>query len=199
MQQTPVIEIPTEPITFSVTLWAGRRLGPAELEVTRSGLRLRCKYKSSAPPDGILDVSWNNVRELKDRVRHDHIFVANFGKELVITVRIKDATPDRIASLADVFDRLPPEISAFRCPACSGAVFNNICKDCGKAFTAEVRTGGAKRTALGGLLLGFGLLLTISTYNSAGGTVVVFWGMMLIGAYYLVTGLLRLLFGVRAS
>jgi hypothetical protein len=200
MQQTPVIEIPTEPLSFHVTLWANiRRLGPAELEVTRSGLRLRCKYKSVAPPDGILEVPWSNLRELKNWLRDDRSFVANFGDEFVITVNVKDATPDRITSLSGVFDRLPPEISASRCPSCSGPVLNDICRDCGKSFIKEQRTKGSKRIAVGGLLLGVGLLLTISTYNSAGGTVVVFYGMMLVGAYYLVTGLLRLVFGVRAS
>jgi uncharacterized membrane protein len=200
MSQKPTIEFPMEPLIFKVALWSGRRLGPGVLEVNKSGMFLSSKWKSSLPPDGKTDVTWNDLRELKNKLRESQRFVANFGRnDLVLTVKLKEENEDRLLALASLFDQLPPETSSLRCPACSGPVVNNVCRDCGKSYTTEQRRKGFALLLAGIVLIGTGIILTASSHNSSSGTVFVFYGLMLAGLYPFVIGLIRLLFGVRAS
>lgn len=200
MSQKPTIEFPMEPLIFKVALWSGRRLGPGELEVNKSGMFLRSKWKSSLPPDGKINVAWNDLRELKNKLRERQRFVANFGmNDLVLTVILKEETEARIVALATLFDNLPSETFSLRCPACSGPVVDNVCRDCGKSYTTEQRRKGFALLFAGIALTGTGIILTASSYSPSSGTVFVFYGLVLAGLYPLVIGLIRVFFGVRAS
>lgn len=200
MSDPPRNELRVVPITIPVELRAGiRRLGAAQLEVTQSGLRFRARWKSVFPPEGVLETPWPQLRELKNQLGEARRFTANFGGELTLTVLLKEAAPEAVEALGRIFSQLSPEATALRCPACSGPVESNVCKACGKSYTEEHRTKGLQQLLLGGFLLLVGVTLTAASAGGRSSVVTVFWGMMLLGAYFVVIGLIRLFSGRPAS
>jgi hypothetical protein len=192
------INVDIEPTTFRASSPSvfGGKAGNLSLEVDREGFRLINK-KGNA----ISTVAWYELEELKNEIRDKGQFlylgtVFTGGVDVKTRVRI-GVEPDERERLAEIFDKLPQDVFGRKCPDCGGSVVDNVCKNCGQSFSGQQRRKGMKMTMIGSIVFVLGILLTYATYSPSSGSVWVFYGAILIGAGWVIAGLIALMFGKR--
>jgi polyferredoxin len=84
-----------------------------------------------------------------------------------------------------------------KCSDCGGAVVDNVCKNCGQSFTGQQRRKGLKFILIGSILVVAGIVLSYATYNPSSGSMWLFYGPIVLGAFFIVGGLIALIFGTR--
>jgi hypothetical protein len=191
-------------------------LGKGEMEVSKEGITLRLrKTMQVGKGQYILQVPWENLRELKDRVQDKGHFVVNFGVvaqvegSKILGGDDSDEVALKVKVLAEgrefmerLFAAIPEEAYCERCPECSGAVMNGVCRSCGEDVREAYRKKGLMTMAVGvGLfVLGGGIsLVTYQSASSKGGTYFVFYGLMFVGVAAVVKGLAMTVTGRRVD
>ncbi len=203
--QNPEIRLDIQPLTLdvSVFLTGGGRSGSgkATLTLTETGMYLQPVSKGSMlnrlEPLGVL---WGDVRELRSRKKQ---YVANVGvgradtgrDDIILRFTLTGKSRERIDRLQDVLNRLPALASARRCPICSGPVVKDICQNCGKSFSLYQRKKGLKYLFAGVLFSVAGISIAASSAKGSEGGVLA----VLLGAVFIIFGLIRLLFGTRTG
>ena len=194
------INIDIEPTSFDANSLNpfGGRVSKLTLEIDREGFRLINKKGRT-----VSTVLWIELEELKNEIREKGRFsyrgMINNGLNEVralMRVGLGDDPAER-ERLAAIFDKLPHDVFGRKCPDCGGSVVDNVCKNCGQTFTGQQRRKGMKMIMIGGIVFALGIILTYATYNPSSGSVWVFYGAILIGAGWLVAGLIALVFGKR--
>jgi hypothetical protein len=194
------IKLDIEPQSFEAGLIGplGNSVSKVRIEVNSSGFKILTKKDTVHS-----ECAWSQLREMKNYIRSKGRFsyfgtIHTWGGDLeqVIRVGLKGGQSER-ERLAGVFDKLPPDVSARKCPECSGPVIDDTCRDCGKSFTGQNRAKGLRRIAIGAAMLVIGIALTSASYKSSTGEATVFIGLILVGTAWIIAGLVGLLFGVR--
>ncbi|HEY8203745.1 MAG TPA: hypothetical protein VIF81_03375 [Pyrinomonadaceae bacterium] len=174
----------------------GWHLGKVTLQLDHEGIHLINKKGKTYST-----TNWADVEDLRNNVRQTGRFayrgkVQNAFNEVQMFMRFAINDGDR-EKLAQMFDKLPPDVFGQKCPGCGGVVVDNMCKSCGETFTGQQRRKGIRLMMVGSVVLLIGILLTYATYNAQSGAVFVFYGAMLIGAGMVIGGLIGLIFGAR--
>ena len=201
------IKLDIVPVTFEVMagLRGGQSAGGrATLTVNQSGMYLQWE-KEGTPlnPRNPFGVLWGDLRELK---RGKKRFSANIGirktaefasGDIILRFILMEESRAKIGQLRSVFEKLPAQAFSRRCPKCSGPVVKDICGNCGNSFSSHQRRKGIRYLVLGALLTmaGIGLFPVLS--ESA--LWLIFVGLIVFGVVFLISGIIRLIFGIRAG
>src|SRR5215813_9259959 len=192
------IKLEIEPTTFraySPSVFGGRS-GDMTLEVTPEGFQLLNKKGKE-----VSAAAWHELEDVKNTIREKGHFIYRGNLSLatgttITRIRI-GVDPNQREQLAQIFDKLPPDLLGHKCGSCGGPIVDNVCKKCGETFSGQQRRKGLRMMAIGAVIFLLGILITYATYNSQSGTVFVFYGAILIGAGLMFGGLIGLLFGKR--
>jgi hypothetical protein len=203
--QSQEIKLNIQPLIVDVSIFVSggghNESGKASLTVNETGMYLQPLSQGWAfnrlKPMGIL---WADVRELHPRKKQ---YVANVGvgrtdtgrTDIILRFSLLKTSQDRKDTLQSVFDQLPAQASARRCPTCSGPVVNDICQNCGKSFRFYQRKRGLYFLIIGGLFVIFGIGFASSGTKTpeAGILAAIF------GAVMIIFGLIRVIFGTRTG
>ena len=193
------INLDIEPTTFDANSLNpfGGRVGKLLLEFDREGFRLINKKGRT-----VSTVVWFELEELKNEVREKGRFsyrgTINSGPgDVQAVIRVGLANDSDRERLAEIFDKLPQDVSGRKCTECGGTVVDNICKNCGESFTGQQRRKGLKFILIGSILIVIGVALSYATYSPSSGSMWLFYGPIVIGAGLVVGGLVGLVFGKR--
>ena len=193
------INLDIEPTTFDANSLNpfGGRVGKLSLEFDREGFRLINKKGRT-----VSTVVWFELEELKNEVREKGRFsyrgTINSGPgDVQAVIRVGLANESDRERLAEIFDKLPQDVSGRKCTECGGTVVDNICKNCGESFTGQQRRKGLKFILIGSILVVIGIVLSYATYSPSSDSMWLFYGPIVIGAGLVVGGLIGLVFGKR--
>lgn len=186
---------------------ARERAGPYSMRLTDERLTLSPKSKGGLGFNRLpVSIEYGSLSELSNHVRDKGYFKANFGTtknqwgrsdELVMGIGIVDR--DQFERVASVLDKLPPEVSAKRCPKCKGAVLEDVCGACGAHFSEHYRKRGIGKI-FGGVTLAVVAVFALSLISPDSSTIFFFFLLLAgLGIFQTLRGLYQLVLGTRVG